>query len=294
MKVVEGCVFDIKRFALHDGEGIRTTVFLKGCPLSCSWCHNPEGMEGEITLCYFKSKCMHCGLCGITGDQKMKDIPREHWECVVQACPTGALAFNGRMMTVDALFEEIQKDIPFYRESGGVTFSGGEPFMQYSFLLKMVERLKKENLHIALETSGFCQEKQWDTLIPLIDTVHTDLKIYDGRLHKVYTGVDNAQIKRNIRRLLEQHENVVIRTPLIPEITATPENLAAIGRFLVDINPDVSYEILNYNPLGEGKYQWIGKEYKYLKEAKPFTPKEIEAFCQIIRNTGLKNLKCGG
>lgn len=294
MKGVKGCIFDIKRFAIHDGDGIRTTVFLKGCPLSCSWCHNPEGMEREITLCYFKSKCIHCGLCGVAGDKKMEGIPREEWESAVEGCPAGALAFNGKMMTVDELYGEIEKDRPFYRDSGGVTFSGGEPFMQYPFLSKMVERLKKEHIHISLETSGFCNEAQWDTLMPKIDMVHMDLKIFDRDRHKLYTGVDNDLIKHNIRILLQRHENVVIRTPLIPGITATAENLKAIARFVVGINPDVVYEILNYNPLGEGKYQWIGKEFEYEKEAKPFNSNELENFCQVIRNTGIKNVKCGG
>ena len=247
-----GTVFDIKEMAVHDGPGIRTTVFFKGCPLRCRWCHNPEGLKKEPQLMWGENRCRHCGLCF---------KPCEHEECrpfgrCLHICPENCLEITGRQVEARALAEELKQSADMLGDTfGGFTFSGGEPLFQPDFLLSLIEELKE--YHLCIETSGFAKGEVFRSVIDQLDFVIMDLKLADGALHKEYTGVDNAVILENFRYLAKSGKPFLIRTPLIPGITDTKENLAALEN-IIGQNP---WEKLPYNALAGAKYKMLGMDY---------------------------------
>ena len=249
---MEGTIFDIKECSIHDGPGMRTTVFLKGCPLHCLWCHNPEGLRKEPQLTYKKNMCAHCGNCY---------LPCGHPECApfgrcVHACPNGCLEISGRTISSEALAEKIESYRIFFDVSGGgVTFSGGEPLMQGDFVCEVADALN--GIHKAIQTSGYAPEEIYRRVVERMDYVLQDIKLADPALHRQYTGVDNARILRNIAWLKESGKPFVFRVPLIPNITDTPENLKQIAR----ITEDFPVELLPYNKLAGAKYEMLGLEY---------------------------------
>ena len=231
--MVKGIVADIQRASVHDGPGIRTTVFLKGCPLRCAWCHNPECIEFQPqTMCY-PEKCIGCGLCE-------------------EGCFSGARVVCGKEMTVDEVVKEILLDKDYYGEEGGVTFSGGEPLAQREFLNELIDACKKEGIHVAIETSLIYYDAE---IFNKIDLCMADLKIWDNELHKKYTGVENVRIKENFQRLEMFGVPVIGRTPVIPEIEQEIEKISA---FLKNINNVRKYELLPYHPLGGSKREALG------------------------------------
>lgn len=250
-----GTVFDIKECSVHDGPGMRTTVFLKGCPLRCIWCHNPEGLEKEPCLMIKHTLCKKCGLC-------LKKC--SHEECkafdrCVHACPNGALSVSGTEYDAERLAEILMKNKMFFDASGGgVTFSGGEPLMQYEFLLETAERL---DTSIAVETSGYAEGEVFKRVIDRLDFVIMDIKLADDALHKRFTGVSNRKILENAQILKESKKPHVFRTPLIPKITDTDDNLSAIEKIV----GSSEWEKIPYNAMAGLKYPMIGKEYKYDK-----------------------------
>lgn len=249
---MKGVLFDIKEFAIHDGPGIRTTVFLKGCPLRCQWCHNPEGLEAAPQLMVKQSLCTHCQRCR---------QPCDHPECrpfgrCLHACPNGLISVSGRSWDAEELAAELRKDADFFRQNeGGVTFSGGEPLLQADFLLDTVSRLN--GIHTAIETSGYAEEALFARVMEQLDFIILDLKLADRELHKKYTGVYNDRILRNLEQVKRSKKACLIRTPLIPGITDTPENLDAVAR-LADGLP---WEKLPYNKMAGAKYSMVGKKY---------------------------------
>ncbi len=228
----QGLVFDIKRFAIHDGPGIRTTVFLKGCPLDCWWCHNPES-------------------------RNLQPEPRQGLRAYYQ----GDLLYRddemiGKEVTVRQLLEEIEKDLLFYDQSaGGVTISGGEPLLQIDFVENLLQALKQHQIHTALDTTGYASFDRLKRLLPLVDLWLYDLKLIDDQLHQKYTGVSNQKIIQNFLQLYEEKAPLVLRVPLIPNFTDTDENLEAIARFVSSIDPEIPVELLPYNRLAESKYE---------------------------------------
>ena len=226
----KGMIADIQRASIHDGPGIRTTVFLKGCPLHCAWCHNPECIHFEPQLMYYPEKCIGCGRCA-------------------EGCFAGARVLCGREMTVEAVMKEILQDKTYYEGSGGVTFSGGEPLAQKEYLSALIDACKKEGLHCAIETSLFYFDEE---ILGKIDLVMADLKIWDGALHKKYTGADNAMIKRHFEMLHMLNAPIVARTPVIPGIE---QGIDRISAFLQQFSNVKQYELLPYHPLGEEKYR---------------------------------------
>lgn len=244
-----GVVFDIREFTVHDGPGSRVTVFLKGCPLRCRWCHNPEGLSPRPQLMKKVNQCTGCGNCW---------IPCDHEECqkfgvCLHACPRGLLSISGKVWRADALAEHLRAYAPMLPD-GGVTFSGGEPLLQGNFVAEVAGKLQ---MHRALQTSGFAPESTFRNVLDHMDFVLMDIKLADPQIHKHYTGVDNASILRNYKILLQSGKPHVIRVPLIPGITDTKENLTAIGR----LTQHSKVELLRYNPLAGAKYPMVGMEY---------------------------------
>ena len=302
MKTSKATVFDIKRFAVHDGSGLRTTVFLKGCPLRCKWCQNPEGLSPKRSVIYFEKSCIHCKRCvqaSHKGQMEYKnDRPyfnREYegdFDNLVRVCPSNAIRYDSQMYDVDELIEEILEDKVFYREDGGVTFSGGEPLMHGEFLLEALKRCKEEGIHTAIETTMFGSFDLIKKILPYLDLIYIDLKIFDDACHKACTQVSVQPIKEHIQYILqsEHKEKVIIRTPLIPTMSATDENIRQIAQFLVQTYPDIKYELLNYNPLASAKYDLVDLEYGVDLKYKMFTKNQMEHFYEVVRQTGLKNL----
>lgn len=255
-----GVVFDIREFTVHDGPGIRVTVFLKGCPLHCRWCHNPEGLSPRPQLMKKVSLCVHCGLC---------ERGCGHAECqpfgvCLHACPKGLLSVSGEVWEAEELAEKLQSYAPVL-PSGGITFSGGEPLLQGEFVIEVCRRL---TLHKALQTSGYADAELFRRVLQEMDFVLFDLKLADGEKHREYTGQDNALILQNYRILLESGRPHVVRVPLIPGITDTDDNLRAIaalaGRSHV--------ELMRYNPLAGAKYPMVGMTYPL----SPPPPREVD------------------
>ena len=248
-----GNIFDIKEMAVHDGPGLRTTVFFKGCPLRCLWCHNPEGLKTEPQLMFKETKCRHCGLCYNAC---------EHEECkpfgrCVHICPENCLEIVGRSVKADALAQELKNSANILGDTfGGFTFSGGEPLFQPEFLLELTEKLRGFNL--CIETSGFAKHEVFKAVTDRLDFIIMDIKIADGALHKEYTGQDNTMILDNFRYLKSSGKPHIIRTPLIPGITDTKENLSAIEKII----GESTWEKLPYNALAGAKYKMLGMEYK--------------------------------
>jgi len=297
-----GRVFDVRRFSTHDGSGIRTTVFFKGCPLRCAWCHNPEGIGFARRPAWFSGRCIHCESCvkasqhgGITRDGEGVHIHErcpEDWDAVMDACPTGALRWDSRDVSVDALFAEIERDAPFFAHGGGVTLSGGDPLAQPRFARALLERCKEAGFHTAIETELYAPPTVVQAVLPLCDQIYVDLKLYDLVLHIKYTGVSNVSILDRFQSLLSSdlRNRVIVRTPLIPGITATRDNLLEIGRFLCRIHPDTHWELLNYNPLAAAKYPMTGRRYSLPETTPRYTASQMAAFREIARETGLRNI----
>lgn len=299
---MSGNIFDIKRFATHDGHGIRTTVFLKGCPLKCVWCQNPEGIKLERQVLYFRNKCIKCGTCvknAKHGGVKMENEEiilnrkaKENWDNLIYLCPTNALQFDSREYTVNEVMKEIDKDKIFYRDTGGVTLSGGEPFYQYKFLYQVLKRCKEEAIHTAIETTLATSLEYVKSVLPYLDQIYVDIKIMNSEQHKKYVGSANKQILENIKYLLssEHKDKVIVRTPLIPNLTASHKNIEEIVKFLVSIYPDVKYELLNYNPLAQAKYSYIDEEYCFEDNPKQYSQEKMNEFYDLARQSGIHNL----
>jgi pyruvate formate lyase activating enzyme len=310
-KNVIGTIFDIRRFSVHDGQGIRTTVFLKGCPLRCRWCQNPEGLEFESRPLWFERKCIHCRACtqaanpdrpallswdhenrlringGHSGDLRLID-PSFFW-LPMYLCPTQALTWDSRNLSVGELVVELEKDRVFFNHSGGITLSGGEPLAQPEFTLALLAACRQAGFHTAIETSLFAPAEIVESAAALSDTIIADCKIYDNKRHKEATGQPNTLILENLGHLLSGPHafKVLVRTPLIPGFTATEENIGAISAFISGLYGDVAYELLNYNPLAAGKYPLTGKEFCFTKNPKPFSAEDMLRFRVIAGKNGI-------
>ncbi len=300
--MVTGTIFNIQKYSIHDGPGIRTTVFLKGCPLNCWWCHNPESQERQLQLVLWRDRCLGCGdckrACPNNAVALQDGIPHiDKGRCLscgvcAGACPTGAMEVVGKTVTTEYVIKEIEKDLIFYDQSGGgVTFSGGEPLMQPEFLEQLIRDCKSRDIHTAVDTSGYAS---WDVLSGMcgsIDLILYDIKHMDDQMHIKTTGVSNRVILDNLEKLSKVHNNIVIRVPLVPGINDDHENIVNMARFISSINVR-EVNILPYHNTGMDKYGRLGKEYR-LPHTKEPAAQSLDSIKETLMSAGLY-VKIGG
>ena len=270
---MKGITFNVQRFSTEDGPGIRTTVFLKGCPLRCAWCHNPEGLSPRPELMWYDVRCIgarDCLSACLEGALELtpQGMRVDRARCTAcgacaEACPTGALEVIGRGWTPEELFAEVDKDSVFYETSGGgVTLSGGEPMRQADFVTALAHLCHGAGIRVALDTCGTVPWERYERVLPLVDLVLYDLKILSPDLHRASTGVDNAHILDNARRIAAAGTPMWIRTPVIPGYTADAANVAALGDFIAAELPTVErWDLLAYTNLGQPKYHRLDRPY---------------------------------
>ncbi|TFF97944.1 MAG: glycyl-radical enzyme activating protein [Promethearchaeota archaeon] len=287
-------IVEIKKNALDDGPGIRTIIFFKGCPLSCVWCQNPETKSSKQELIYEREKCTKCldcvKVCEFHALDFSKNFPIIQDNCnfcgnCIETCPSNAIRYAGRQYSIDELLHIILKDKVFFQNSGGgVTFSGGEPTLHMTYLHKLLKRLKDEEIHTCLETCGYYNRSQFNEyILPYIDLVYFDLKIFNERNHYHYCNTSNRKILRNFEDLINKNKiNTLPRIPLIPNITATTKNLEELASYLKkqDIR---KIGLLPYNPLWVSKMATIGKELEYTY-SKWLTDKEKSMIKEIFND----------
>jgi pyruvate formate lyase activating enzyme len=268
--LVKGLVFDIQKFSVNDGPGIRTTVFLKGCPLRCLWCHNPESIKAERELSYNAEKCLHCGACVSKCPRRCHSIVPRHVlnraACIACGICTGpqcpALEIIGREMEAEGVIAEVMKDKVFYEQSGGgMTPSGGEPLLQAEFSLELLRLAKAGGLHTCVETSGCAAPERITALIPRTDIFLFDYKESDPRLHKEYTGVGNDIIFENLKLIDSLGASVILRCPLSPGKNDRDDHFKGIAETAESLNNILEIHIEPYHPLGESKCERIGRDY---------------------------------
>lgn len=252
---MEATIFDIKEFGLHDGPGLRLTVFLKGCPLHCVWCHNPEGMAFGQELVRNEDACRHCGLC-----HRACDHPEcERFGACVHICPDRLVKVEGELYTPERLAERVLSYREFFGVRGGVTFSGGEPLMQAEFIEQVIPLLG--DIRLGVETCAHVPAEVFDRMMPRFHDRFVDIKHMDADIHRRLTGQDNTRILRNVASLKASGLPFTVRIPLIPGLTDTADNLAATADFLADAKDRVQVELLPYNPMTGAKYRMIGRAY---------------------------------
>lgn len=288
-------VFNIQRFSLHDGPGIRTNIFFKGCPLDCRWCANPESKRGKKDICYDKTKCISCGACakacpsgalslGETGVSLDRGLCTGCLSCV-QVCPGHALYEDGTEYTVEELMREVLKDKHYFDHSGGgVTLSGGEPLAQYEFLIDFLKELKKEEIHVVMETCGY--SRHFREVIPYVDVLYFDVKHPDNEKHLEMTGRENSMILDNLKYAVRQGKNVVVRIPVVPGLN---DDSASWDQYAGLLNKAGVREahLLPFHQLGQEKYRNLGIKYAY-EGVPPMEKSELEKMKKIFEKSGIK------
>lgn len=270
--MLTGTIFDLKRYAINDGPGIRTAVFMKGCPLDCWWCHNPEGRSSHPQLMVRTNRCRLCGDCVTScpqsaislGDQVVTDMARcQDCGICAQVCVHGARELVGRVVTVEELLREIERDVVFFDQSGGgVTLTGGEPLMQPRFVIELLRACKEHGIHTVLDTSGYASWPVMAEVAGQTDLFLYDLKLMDDARHRKYTGVSNRLIISNLKRLSAAGENIIVRIPLIPGVNDDEQNLKLTHRFLVNLPNLAGVEVLPYHDIAQAKYAALDLAYR--------------------------------
>ncbi len=295
---MKGIVFNIQKFSIHDGPGVRTTVFLKGCPLRCKWCSNPESQLSRVQIMYHSDNCLHCRRCVDTCPEKAitaAEDGRIHIDfnrctgCLscVQGCPGRALTNEGEYKTVDEVVEVCMQDSFFYEESGGgVTISGGEGMVQPDFVEALILRLKEKGIHTAIETTGCVSPEVFHRLAPLFDLLLFDVKQYDSEKHKIGTGVGNELIVENLRWAHEQGLNVLPRIPVIPGFNAELSDAEGIAKLLHDIGLD-RVQLLPFHQMGERKYEFLNRDYE-MTGVKALHPEDLTDYQKVFLDLGIE------
>ncbi len=297
-KPQHGLVFDIRRYAIHDGPGIRTAVFFKGCPLACRWCHNPEGQASGPELIFRPGRCILCNDCldacpNNVISRYRDEIRIDRSLCKVSgncalACPAEALEVVGHEMTIEQVLAEIERDRTFYEQSGGgATFTGGEPLAQPRFLLELLTTCRDRGIPTAVDTSGYAPWSVLDEIRPLVNLFLYDLKLMDETRHIEWTGVSNQVILSNLRQLSELEQEVLVRTPIIPGINDDVENLQAMGKFLAGLATVPPVQLLAYHNIAEAKYAGLGMDYE-LGGIHPSNREHLDEVAGYLRAFGLQ------
>ena len=294
-----GIVFGIQHFSIHDGNGIRTNVFLMGCPLRCIWCHNPEGISKKPLLSFSPGKCAGCGSCfALCPETHIMENGvhiinrgncRSCFRCV-EACPGQALEQVGREMAVGEVMDAIIRDKRYYDASGGgVTLSGGEPMEQFGFAMEILKSCKAEGINTALETCGFARTEQFEQILPLVDTFLFDIKESDAALHKTYTGADNGHILKNLGFLASRGAKIIIRCPIIPRLNDRKDHFEYIAGITRETPGVAGAEIMPYHKLGTSKTARMGLEAQESYEQP--SDETVRGWNQIISEAGGKIIK---
>jgi pyruvate formate lyase activating enzyme len=298
-----GLIFDIKRYAIHDGPGIRTTVFFKGCPFSCWWCHNPEGLEIAPQRLYSKERCIDCGQCaGMCPSGALRPGPGgvvtepalcQYCGTCALICPAEARELAGQYLSVEKLMAVIEKDILFYDESGGgATFSGGEPLRQADFLLELLKACGRRDIHRTVDTTGYADTNLLLEIARETELFLFDIKLMDPQKHKQFTGVSNRKILHNLERLAREAVEITIRIPLIPGINDDDENITRTGTYISRLPGVENVDILPYHEAARYKYLKISANYNP-RNLLPPTRDRLSAVAQRLESFGLQ-VKIGG
>lgn len=292
---VSANVFEIKRFAVHDGPGVRTTLFLKGCSLRCRWCHNPESVSSEPQLAYFAHKCLNCGECldACPGKAHALTDGRHHFDrskCAAcgacgKVCLGGALRLFGRTLTVEEAVELTLEDRAFYETGGGVTLSGGEPLRQAEFCHELLSALKREHVHTAVDTCGFVNWGAFEKVLPVTDMFLFDIKHGDSAEHQKLTGQGNEVVLENLKRLSECGARIEARMPLVPGCNDFDENIHGTGALLGKLNVE-KVKVLPYHSMARGKYAALGME-DTMPRVDPPTDEALRHVVEILRGHGV-------
>ena len=293
---MKGNIFNIQKFSLHDGPGLRTTVFFKGCPLKCRWCSNPESQSGSVQISYDERECLHCLTCVRLCPEKCIEhtdgkimLDRERCSgCLscVNGCPGRALKAEGELMDSDEIVRVCMQDIDFYEESGGgVTFSGGECFTQSEFAMELAGKLKEKGVHLAAETTGYIERDVFARLAPMFDLLLFDVKHYDSEKHFAHTGVHNELILENLRWAKANGLDVLPRVPVIPGFNDSLEDAVGIAELIKSIGLE-KVQLLPFHPFGERKYELLSREYDFAG-LKALRPEELEDYRQSFAERGL-------
>ena len=298
-----GVIFDIKKYAIHDGPGIRTTVFFKGCPLACRWCHNPEGITTNSERIYRQERCIACGECIQICPQKgirqtAESVVSDPAKCdlcrtCADHCPSEAVEFIGRKVTVAEVIHQVEKDIAFYDESGGgITLSGGEPLMQPDFLLELLDACIDLDLHRTVDTTGYADAELLMAVAQKTDLFLYDLKLMDVDRHRTFTGVSNEHILNNLKLLVQEGARIQVRIPIIPGINDDAENIERTGNFVSSLGGVEHISILPFHNSARGKYGRLGIEC-LASDIKSPREAQLNTIADQLKKTGLP-VKIGG